>query len=352
MKRGWFALACTLTPIGCSTIAPLEPLAEVSTSAGGAAGASGGAGKSGASQAGSGGSARPTTRDAALWPFEERDPWNLPIGTGAAYDPVDSPAFKKDVATLNAGVFSQPVVLASDTDPLVSIDRPSTGTECVALHIPKTAVVSAEGFLNVIDPSRKKVVEFYPLDLAKRTSEDCFLHPLIGAGFTQGIRTYGGSTIGGLVRKGELERGVFHALAASVYGKALSNKGDGGKPWVWPATAADTGAATIYGSTGNLHIGTLLAIPQEIDLGVTGPAALIIGQAMKDYGVYIVGSIDEASNMAFIVEPAAAEEVTSDVPQWLPTLVSKLRVVSNNRPGTNAAGGGTPVQPYAPPFAP
>ncbi len=33
------------------------------------------------------------TRDAAYWPFAANDPWNMPIGSAAAYKAINSPGF-------------------------------------------------------------------------------------------------------------------------------------------------------------------------------------------------------------------------------------------------------------------
>ena len=103
-------------------------------------------------------------------------------------------------------------------------------------------------------------------------------------------RAYGGSGIAGLIRQGELTHGIPHALAAAIDPKAHNRNGPGGKAFVWPASSADGDSSTAYGTTGNLFMGTLVAIPPSVDLGelgLRGPE-MEIARALQDYGAYVV----------------------------------------------------------------
>ena len=166
-----------------------------------------------------------------------------------------------------------------------------------------------------------------------------------------GTRAYGGSAIAGLIRQGELTRGIHHALAAAIDPKAHNRNGPDGKPFVWPASSADGDASTAYGTTGNLYMGTLLAIPPTVDLsklGLHGPD-MVIARTLQDYGAYIVDS--GGCNFQLFAEPKAQNEVAQIKAEssWqsycsLRKSVSLLRIVTNNGP-QSVGGGGKPGAP-------
>ena len=202
-----------------------------------------------------------------------------------------------------------------------------------------------------------------------------FKNDLKGSGIypvIHGVRAYGGSAIGGLIRKGELTNGISHTLALATSMSNLNSKGPGGKTFVWPACSSDYEFPQSlwppkskpfrdwYGKSGNLFIGTLLAIPPEIDIttigvGTSGPTYQI-AKALQDFGGYIV-DMGEAP-LAFYADYQAADELGGaeklknhgggaalEVARLLPF----LRVVTNNTPEA-IGGGGIPRRSPAPPF--
>ena len=149
---------------------------------------------------------------------------------------------------------------------------------------------------------------------------------LYGPGHGQGgVRAYGSSALGGLIRKCELAGGIGHALAFAIPGSRQRNG------WEWPATTNDRFSS---GYTGNLPIGQLIAIPPTVDLSRLGlsPEGLAIAKAWQDNGACLV---DIASALAFHVEPAAVTELggaLDDIGQIRQLLVC----VTNNGPTTVA----------------
>lgn len=300
----------------------------------------------------------PVVRDAALWPFSSTSPWNIAIGDQAVYQPIASPRFACDRGgSLNCAGFSHPVFLAGPSDPEVRISRRGTATPFATARVPAEAKPDshADGHLHIIDPGRRKVIEMF--GARRETDGGITATAVVENDLTDdgiypawhGVRAYGGSALAGLIRTGELTNGIRHALAIAVEQQALNRQGPLGKAWVWPASSCDNNNS--YSTSGNLFMGSLLAIPAGVDLkaaGLRGPA-LEMGIALQDYGAYITDCT--GSNLSFYAEPAAAAEVGEVGRGDVAKLVSLLQVVANNSP-QNVGGGGKRRRPSAPPFAP
>lgn len=297
------------------------------------------------------------TRDPAWWPFAADSPWNTSLGSGALYAPISSPNFDSDGGEgLNVTEWTHPVYRAGASDPVRRVDA-DNGEHCASTEIPDGAVPDPEtdAHLHVISEDHLQVVETWR---ARRTgSHDilagaCAVNDLKGPGvfdYWNGTRAYGGSAIAGLIREGELTHGIPHALAVAVSRSAMNRNGTDGDPWIWPASCADNSASRDYGTWGNLFMGSLLAIPPDVDLESLdlSPAGLQVGRALQDFGAYITDSAD--NNIAFYVEPAAADEVDGTLWDDLDVLTRYLQVVTNNTEVT-VGGGGTRRRGSAPPF--
>jgi hypothetical protein len=163
---------------------------------------------------------------------------------------------------------------------------------------------------------------------------------LYGPGVGQGgVRAYGGSAIGGLIRSWELEEGTIrHALALALDADQL------GRGPVWPATAEDGDAARSY--TGDVPMGTLAAIPPSIDVAALGlsPAGLAAAHALQDYGAYVV---DRSGCTCLYAEPSAPATAVSQLRKDVARLRSLLRVVTNSGPAA-VGGPGSRRAPLAP----
>ena len=98
---------------------------------------------------------------------------------------------------------------------------------------------------------------------------------------------------------------MHHALAVAVPRAALNRLAPGGLNWVWPALSADDGNGPGYSSTGDLYMGSLLAIPAGFDLSSLGlqssdPMAYQIAWSLQNYGAYVVDC--SSDNMDFFVD--------------------------------------------------
>jgi hypothetical protein len=311
-------------------------------------------------------------RDPALWPFDAKSPWNMPIGSKAQYGPISSPKFDPAAGGgINCIQWSHPIFIATARDPLATIylDPPKfTHIEkkpFITMRVPVDARPDpkSDAHLHIIDEAHSFVVEMIgAVKDSKGTITATWWaakNNLRDAGVydpPHGVRAYGGSAIGGLIRRGELTHGIHHALAGAIDPKAHNRAGADGKPYVWPASCADGDANTAYGTTGNLFMGTLLAIPPSVNLdklGLSGPD-LAIARAMQDYGVYIVDS--GGCNLQLFAEPKALDEVKQVKIEssgqsycCMRKLVPLLRIVTNNGP-QSIGGGGQPRAPLAPSF--
>jgi hypothetical protein len=330
--------------------------------------------------------APPVDRDPTLWPFSPDSPWNTPLGDGAELEAEDGPMttalrLEEDddgdrIQTwVNSEEFSIPVLQASADDPVVDVD--DAFREDASINLPPGARPAAgtDGHLVVIRPDRRYADEFFSLreDDDGWTSERHHVTDLLGPGIgpQAGVRAYGGSALGGLVRRWEVDPGhpahtdgvIRHALAVAL--PAVMLRYDGGEPgydeagygtatgYRWPATEQDYDSPEDY--DGPVPMGALVAIPRDVDVEALDlpPALLAVGRALQDYGAYVV---DRAHGVVtFYAEPGVPESWLDVVrgpdasARGLEQLRQQLRVVTNNGP-SSVGGGGERVAPPAPPF--
>src|SRR6266571_3603246 len=345
-----------------------------------------------------------TGRVATLWPFSRDSIWNLPIGANAVYVPGN---IKKPTAY---GMTTDvDVLILTPTAPVTSVwknnDAWSGGSRCTAeggvlfaAPIPADFVVPGAGSGNpdgttpnyataILAADGHTLIQGQPM--ARCTSggtatiwwyqekEDLFGTGNSGA--------HGGSmlsSLGGVIRLGELVPGgmIRHALKVNLLGADNYYSGSGG--YRWPATTADGCAPGCYGgSVPALRMGSLLALPPSVNvnsMGLETDAAKILAHAFQDYGAYTVddtawsvyaiateyspsGKVDDEFGAAwgFPISPASR-----DVP-WardMDRIFGALNVVDNwdqatwtqvsASNGTQCAGGGAPRVSWAPDFGP
>lgn len=314
----------------------------------------------------------PGTRDAAYWPFDPCSPWNHPIGDGAEYATPTSPDLLTDLSDpaaqlwLNWDQYSHPIYVASASDPVRTISAPEL---TVKTEVPNGVAPSAgsDGHLHVVDPTHHWVIETYQATV--KPSGDIFAsddakNDLFGLGVFDvekygGTRAYGGSSIGGIIRKDrggapgawdEMKTGIRHALSAAVRRTAMNKTTPNGRAYVWPASYRDDGWQTTYGASGNVHMGSLLAIPKSVDLatlGLKNAGVKAVARALQDYGAYIVDATSD--NLNFAAEPWVASAGGANDSGELRLLLPHVRVVVNNDP-SHVGGGGTPLTCFAPPL--
>lgn len=201
------------------------------------------------------------------------------------------------------------------------------------------------------------------------------------------------STLGGTIRLGELRPGtqMHHALKVNIDSVTSLGlcAGNFNACYTWPAATADGYAANAgsgYGSATNntnsaMKMGALLAIPATVNINTIGLQSVpgkLLAWTLQNYGAYIVDSRG-SPGFDFSIEDGAAgskaDEFQADYgfpfdgrlgyltltnsagqatpqAQWVSDIrliIDYLRVVSNNS-ATSIGGGGTPLQPLAPPF--
>ncbi|MEX2114636.1 MAG: hypothetical protein WD845_15690 [Pirellulales bacterium] len=301
-------------------------------------------------------SSAPALRDAAYWPFSASSPWNTSLGANASYVKIESPGFSANGgANLNVTNWSYPVFIASETDPIRGFYWRDSNELIARMRAPDQARADrqSDGSLIIINDAHDTDVEMWQARRRPNGDWDASVtvrHNLRGAGFYedyQGIRAGGMSALGGLIRREELiRRKIPHVLAVAVDGSAMNRNAPGGNPFVWPASWADGGDGDDYGTSGNLYMGSLLAIPPEVDLRrlKLSPQGQAVAQALQDYGAYVV---DQGSaNIIYYVEPSAHDVLATSAAE-LGRLTPLLRVVTNNSP-LNVGGGGTTRRVAAP----
>src|SRR6266705_3260112 len=350
-------------------------------------------------------SASATGRVATLWPFSRDSIWNLPIGANAVYVPGN---IKKPSAS---GMTTDVDVLiltpnAPVTDVWENSDAWSGGSRCnpqggilFSAPIPTDFVVPGAGSGNpdgttpnystaILAADGHTLIQGQPM--ARCTAgENATMwwyqekEDLLGTGNSG---AHGGSmlsSLGGVIRLGELVPGgtIRHALKVNLFGKDNYYTGSGS--FRWPATTADGCAPGCYGgSVPALRMGSLLALPPSSDVNSmgleTGEPAKILAHAFQDYGAYTVddaawsvyavateyspsGKVDDEFGAAwnFTISPASR-----DVP-WardMDRIFGALAVVDNwdsstwqtvsASNGTLGAGLGAPRVAWAPDFGP
>ena len=343
-------------------------------------------------------------RVATLWPFSRDSIWNLPIGANAVYVPAN---IKKPTAS---GMTTDVDVLiltpdAPVTDVWKNNDAWSGGSRCNAqggvlfsAPIPTDFVVPGAGSGNpdgttpnyataILAADGHTLIQGQPMArctaggiatmMWSQQNEDLYGTGNSGA--------HGGSmlsSLGGVIRLGELVPGgtIRHALKVNLFGADDYYTGYGS--YRWPATTADGCAPGCYGgSVPALRMGSLLALPPSIDvnsMGLETNASKILAHTFQDYGGYTVddaawsvyaiateyspsGKVDDEFTTAwgFPISP-----LSRDVP-WardMDLIFGALAVVDNwdlstwqtvsASNGTQGAGLGAPRVPWAPDFGP
>ncbi len=313
-------------------------------------------------------------RDPAAWPFTSGSPWNTAIGSGAKFVAVESPAldFSGRGLVVHPAANDRTLFIARATNPEVPVFRRFGPGELMRLRLPVDALRDMARPLNctIIDPQLGLAHE---LIIAGRAGEGveamlCYTNSIEGSGIPphQFGHTYSGLPLmAGIIRDGELQRGIRHVLSAAVIHSGLTRAGSGGATFVWPArhSPMDSRRLDAITNTGNIHFGTLLAIPPDVDvanlgLGTNGPA-FELARALQDFGAYVTHSFGPAPDdgqgwrqphLQLFADGPTGDDLRA-ISRDAAKLAGLLRVVSVNGP-RNIGGGGTPRRPAAPEFKP
>jgi hypothetical protein len=304
----------------------------------------------------------PATRGPANWPFAATSPWNAPIGYGVKYNSTPD-ACTQDIRNVSDGSdlattqWSVPVYKAANTSRRITITDANTG-QSFSSHLNPGAKPAAPAggdndlaILNVNAHTSDEMWHARVSDASAHvTADDYARYSLLGPGIgkpqqgdNQGVRAYGGSLIGGLIRAGEFLHGIHHALA---FAQPRSYQRPG---FVWPAIGQDSGG----GYTGHVPMGQLVFIPRSDFAGLgLSKWGLMMARALHWYGAY---DVDSSSDTSFYAQPSVLKDIGPAGYQQvafhdIPILRKLLVCVTNNRPHSVGGGGGYPPQLKPPPF--
>ncbi len=295
---------------------------------------------------------KPVERDAAQWPFAVDSPWNRPLGNGARLTPIKPAA---SFGELRGVMKPVRIEVASTNGRTLRLMRQNREVAT----IPAPADFSLNGATAemhfVVTPDRQSAWEIVGSRPTSAPGELAVLFAqrgsLTGSGFGNEwavIPRQGASALGGVIRRGEATTGIRHALQLRVGAAQLNAR----PAVVWPATIASGINTPPFGTSGNLHLGALLALPPDVDfralgLGNSGPA-YEIARALRDFGAYI-GSADPEP-LRVLVATDAGLPLDGEMDRLFNKLLPLLQLVINNTPAT-PAGGGLPGRAPAPPLA-
>lgn len=303
-------------------------------------------------------------RDPWLQPFASKSPWNTPIGSEARYSD-DAALVTMDLrsgsTTINSGGWSIPVYLASSTDPVRTVTGKNSGqTVQFRVNVPPSAEPDpkSDGHLVIVDPTRGTSIEMYQAVVQPNGNINANGNVVKvdlrgnGWGISGAVRAASVSAMGGLIRVNELKRlSIPHAIAFSVSGdKAKSGP-------VWPSSTEDSfglnGDLWNNKYSGNVPMGTLIAIPPSVDLTLLGltPSGLALAHALQDFGAYMVDTGGKEQVTLYAEYAAADMPQLADMKKDLSKVHQYLAVILNNT-ADSIGGGGTPRLPPAPPLVP
>lgn len=260
-------------------------------------------------------------------PFSATSIWNTPLGVEAAFQTATAPesqmlhsddigGHSKSYAWI--GFDATAVYKAKDTDPLEKWDYDSRSATAPWPSKPPLRNGSIRfntpvgiGFYGttdkvavIIDPTGTTAYEMWRGShsdaLGSYHASYLIRVDLKGSGIasgegrSEGVRAFGGSILGGLIRCSELEtREIPHAVAVLISPTQARKGATGAEQRVWPAMQTDNGGKNSY--EGLVPMGRLLAIPPSVDISKLAltPEGEALAHAFQRYGGYVV---DTATN--------------------------------------------------------
>jgi hypothetical protein len=212
----------------------------------------------------------------------------------------------------------------------------------------------SDAHLYVVSPDKLSVLESYGTTMQQSgdiQAKRAFSVSLRGTGFHirdgslfPGVRAMDASGFGGLLRVWEIKKGeIRHALTFLLPYSRLKHGP------VWPSAREDYWGFRDY--KGNVPIGTLIAIPPNVDVTklALSPSGVALARALQDYGAYCD---DSAGSRGIVISAEGAAEgmpELEDMRRDFPRIHPYLRPVKNNT-AASPGGGGVPRQPPAPPL--
>ncbi len=276
-------------------------------------------------------------RDYYKRPFADSSPWNRELASYAFSSGQMQPAVFDPPAHIhiNSNTWSIPFYLAENSDPPRSIYLRKLN-DSISVPFPKGSVPApgTDAHLSIMTPDQATIYEFFRFDLPNRANTFKAIDAR-GSGVAEksgqniGSRAYGGSSVGGLIRRWELESGsIDHALAIALSTNYL-------KPgFVPPATSEDTHSAQWY--SGSIPMGSLFTLASEIDEKdlPEGRLARLIVKALQEYGAYVVDSGGDDA-ILFYAEPGMDKDMLLESARELNAIIPYLRLIRREDQGSS-----------------
>jgi hypothetical protein len=277
-----------------------------------------------------------------LKPFSAQSPWNSrPVQPVLGSFEIPKSTY---FPAVSEGKYSTGVFLAAATDQPVTVlplpGRPGVwdpDAEAMqsSITIPRwpEGVVPARGtdaHADIVDPAAGIVHSFYKLSNLNgqwRAAQYAWTR-LDGRGwgepghYFQGARAAAVPTMGGLIRKHEINDGdsVYrHALAVSLSLSGLSPE----PSYIFPATSADSDAAKT--NIGRIPEGALLMLPASYDSSaIANPHLRKVVETLKLYGAYVV---DKNTGTPFAIYVENGSSFSLHGGQWNSAVAAELNKI-------------------------
>lgn len=320
------------------------------------------------------------TRDPHVQPFSNASFWNTPLGKGAIFqEPQDAETamLRNESVGGHTASFAWiggnlvKVYRQSPEDPLVRWEykaRSATGPWLLStpvnggsfeLKSPRDIqfLGGTDQYAIIITENGRYAYEFWkgsfdPASNAYR-AHYVVLTDLYGTGrakregASEGIRAFGGSLLGGLIRCPELNQGqIPHAIAMVISPTQLRKGATAAEQKVWPATTTDHDGRNSY--AGTIPMGALFAIPPSVDLTKLGlsPEGMALARAYATFGGYVVDAAAR-TNMIAVTEAGCTQTQIDNLQRDKRKILAQLRMVTNNGPDS-IGGPGDRIVPRPP----
>ena len=321
--------------------------------------------------------APPTSRDPVLWPFAADSPWNTPIGSGAQFAAVAPGGLDLTTGIMVVSArLSHPSFRETPTDAPVELLVAGQPAPLATLRLPDAAlaVTAVSRQLHLIAADGFTLYEVFGAQRAAGrvlTANNIKRHDLRGSGVPPDFASANGSGLtpfAGSLTRAELNGPIRRVLGSVVPLEAIAPRADG-TAHVWPAgwsRANNPALRAKFAPRGNVHLGSLLALPPSVDLaslgvGTNGPA-FEIARALQDYGLYVKDAFDGewftewhqlgSPHLIICGDFASPTDLPPNLRAHLALVIRHLQVVVNNSQQTIGGGGQPRVKTSAPPFAP
>ncbi len=325
----------------------------------------------------------PGDRDPAEQPFAADSIWNTPIGRGALYQAADAdesrmlhtdhaggpggsyPWIAADAIGLYRAGANDPVArwhyrVRAGSVPWPGGPPQSNGAVGLPTPADVTFLGGSDQHAIVIDPLGRYAYEvWHGASLGQRGYRADYLvrTDLRGSGIasgegrSEGIRAFGGSLVGGMIRCDELARGeIPHAVAVLLSTTQLRKGPTMADQKVWPAMHSDGGGKNDY--RGLVPMGALLALPPSVDveaLPLTREGRAL-ARAYQRFGGYIVDATHKTMSLA-VLPQGCDKQMIRNLFADRRTIRDRLVRVLNNGP-KHPGGPGERIAPPPPPLKP